>query len=79
MKFGQLTEYNIINIVFEKPYAKCLDKPFPDLFMKNQNWTYLWIDDLNCYKFVSILYPSKGPSKNKLKCRPIAFILYRAL
>ena len=37
MKFGQLTEYNMINIFFEKPYTKCFEKPFPDLFMKNQN------------------------------------------
>ena len=36
MKFGHLKEYNMINIFFEKSYAKC-QKLASDTFVKNQN------------------------------------------
>ena len=40
IKFGQLTEYNMRNILFfEKSYKKC--GRVPDLFLKNQNRAYL--------------------------------------
>ena len=34
MKFGQLTEYNISNIFFEKSYTKCGGETIPRLFSK---------------------------------------------
>ena len=39
MKFGQLIEYNKINIFLEKPYIKCggETKLVPDHFLKTQN------------------------------------------
>ena len=37
MKFGQLIEYNMINISDEKSYTKCGGELFPDPFLKKQN------------------------------------------
>ena len=34
MKFGQLMEYNMTDIFFEKPYAKCSEKANPRPFYK---------------------------------------------
>ena len=50
MKFGQLIEHNMKNIFAEKLYTKCgAEKLFPDPFLKNQNWVYLWINSHNVY------------------------------
>ena len=38
-------------------------KLFQDPFLKNQNWEYLWVDSLKCYKYVFILCPNQGPPK----------------
>ena len=58
MKFGQLTEYNMRNIFLEKSYRKCVEKLFPDLFLKNQNWAYLWISILKFYMFCYYCFPN---------------------
>ena len=34
MKFGQLKEYNMRNIFFEKPHTKCGEKASPTPFYK---------------------------------------------
>ena len=34
MKFGQLREYNMRNIFFEKPYTKCAGKTIPRALFK---------------------------------------------
>ena len=39
MKFGQLTEYNMGNIVVKKSYTKCAGS---EPYLKNQYWAYLW-------------------------------------
>ena len=42
MKFGQPMEYNMRNIFFLKNYTQSVvEEPFPDHFLKNQNWAYL--------------------------------------
>ena len=41
MKFGQLIDYNMRNIFVKKSYAKCGRETIPDLYLKNQNRTYL--------------------------------------
>ena len=51
MKFGQLIEYNMTNICVEKSYTNVLEKQFPDPYLKNQNWTYLWWAYLYSVKF----------------------------
>ena len=38
MKFGQLIEYNVKNIFFEKPYTQCGGEASSRPFYKNQNW-----------------------------------------
>ena len=43
IKFGQLIEYNMRNIVLEKSYLKYNEELYPDPFLKKQNWAYLWI------------------------------------
>ena len=55
------------------------EKLFPDLFQKNQNWAYLWINHL---KFCTICFycmPGWGLSTYiETTCRPFAFTSYRA-
>ena len=43
-----------------------LEKLFPELFLKNRNWEYLWIQVEDCQNML------------KLSCRPLAFISYKA-
>ena len=71
MKFGHLKEYNMINILFEKSYAKC-QKLASDTFVKNQNWAYLWINSLNILQF--FYYMSEWRS-TKQRCWPLALVL----
>ena len=59
MKFGQLIEYNMRNIlrnVSEKLYTKCGGEIIPSLFSKNQNWVYLWINSLKVLYSLFLLY-----------------------
>ena len=35
MKFGQLIEYNMRNIILEKSYTNVVEKLVPDFFLKN--------------------------------------------
>ena len=37
IRFGQLMEYNMRDILLEKPYTKFGGEAIPDLFLKNQN------------------------------------------
>ena len=43
MKFGQ---YNMRNIFLENHSQNVVEKLFPDPYLKNQNWAYLWINSL---------------------------------
>ena len=47
MEFGQLIEYDMRNILFEKSYSKCGGETIPRTFSKN--WAYLWINGLKSY------------------------------
>ena len=49
MKFRQLVEYNMINIFLKNHTQNMVEKLFPDLFLKNQNRAYLWINGLKFY------------------------------
>ena len=50
-KFDQLIEYNMGSIFLKINHAQNLvEKLVPDPFLKNQNWEYLWINNLKCYK-----------------------------
>ena len=61
MKFCQLIEYNLRNIFLEKS-QNVVEKLFPDTFLENQNWAYLWINILKFYIFCYCL-ASWGLSK----------------
>ena len=43
MKFDQLIEYNMSNIFVEKLCKNMVEKLFPDPFLQNNNWVYLWV------------------------------------
>ena len=56
MKFCQLIEHNMRNI-FSKNYTQNVaEKLFPDPFLKNQNWVYLWINILKVLCSLFLLY-----------------------
>ena len=62
MKFGQLKEY--WKSFFLKNYTQnVVEKLFPDPFLKNQNWAYLWINMLKLYKFCFYCLLSWGLSE----------------
>ena len=62
MKFGQLTYIKTWEIFSLKRHAQNVaQKLVLDLFLKKQNWTYLWINSL---KFVSIVRPGRGMPKH---------------
>ena len=44
MKFGHLTEYNMVENLAPVP------------FIENQKETYIWIKSLNCYTIFFLLY-----------------------
>ena len=48
MRFGQLIQYNVTRrTFFLKNHAQnVLQKLFPDPYLKNQNWAYLWINSV---------------------------------
>ena len=46
MKFGQLIEYNMTNILDEKSCTKCTGENILDPYLKDQNWTYPLINSV---------------------------------
>ena len=70
MKCGQLIEYNLRNIT-----QNVVEKLFPDTFLKNQNWPYLWINILKFYIFYFYcLQVEDYRNWLKLIWQPVAFI-----
>ena len=53
MKFGQLIEYNMKKIFWKNHTQNAVEILFPDSFLKNQNWPYLWI---NSQKFLQLVF-----------------------
>ena len=49
MAFGQLIKHNMKNIFLERLYTKWGRQTIARPFIKNQNWTYLWINSLKFY------------------------------
>ena len=71
MKFGQLTKnlkknLKFRNIFLEKAHTNgfniqnIVHKLFPDSFLKNQSWEYLWINSLTFYTVFFYCMPSWG-------------------
>ena len=49
MEFGLLIEYNMRNFFLKNHTQNVVERLFPESFLKNQNWVYLWIDSLKFY------------------------------
>ena len=84
MKFGQL-EYNMkwniawVALFLKNQSQNVVEKLFPDPFLKNQNWAYLWINSLKLYSFVFIVCQVEGYRNIlKLSRRPLAITSYKA-
>ena len=58
MKFGQLIEYNMTHIFLENHTQIVVEKLFPDPFLKNKNWAFLWINSLEIYTACFYCMPS---------------------
>ena len=53
-----------------------VEKPFPDPILKNQNWSYLWINGLTYHTVCFCCKPSRGLSKDiKTKLQTTYFYL----
>ena len=77
MELCQFTEYSMRCIFLEISYTKyggeaIVEKLFPNLFLKIQNWAYLWINSL---KFCFYCMQVKGYQNIlKVSYRPLALI-----
>ena len=54
MKFGQLIEYNMRHTYDEE--KNVTKKLFPDPFLRDQNWVYLWINSLKVLYSLFLFY-----------------------
>ena len=50
MTFGQLIQYKVRNIFLKNDTQYVAGKLFPEHFLEDQNWAYLWINNLKLHK-----------------------------
>ena len=82
MKFYQLIEYNMRTFFLKNHTQNVVKKLFPDPFLKNRNWVYLWINSVKPQTVCFYCMPSCGISiyiGTKLHTRPLACTSYKAL
>ena len=84
MRSGQLIEHNMGNFSFENSCTKCGGETIlsPFLRKKNQNWAYLWVNNLILYTVCFYCMPklqSTTITKVKLRCWSPAFTSYKAI
>ena len=73
---GQFIEYNLQNIFLENHAQNVMQKLFPDPFLKNKNWAYLWINILKLHiLFFLFVYQVEYIL---FYCLPLAFASYKA-
>ena len=77
LKFDQLIEYDIA-IILKKSYLIVVEKLKSDPFMKNQDWTYLWIAVWNAIMFVLLFVQvdktfQNIPKRDKIKVLTTCF------
>ena len=81
MKFGQLIGYKIRNVFLKKNHAQSMvETLFPDPFLENQNWEYIWINKVSkvlCIFFI-VCQLEDHRKWLKLRCRPLAFTSNKA-
>ena len=63
MKFSQLLEFYMRNIFLKNHTQNAVEKLFSDPLLQNQNWAYLWINNLKFYTVCFYCMPSWGLSK----------------
>ena len=63
MKFGQLIEYNMRNILLDNHTQNVVEKLFPGIFLKGRNWAYLCNNILKFFIFCFNCSPNWGLSK----------------
>ena len=69
----------MVKITGDHQQMKNSDGFRPRPFSENQKVTDIWIDSLNCNKFVFIPCPSREPPKFiKTRCWPLTLISYKA-
>ena len=79
VKVGHIIEYNMKTILNKKSFLKCDRETIPDLFLKYQNWAYLWINSLKFYTVCCYCMPSPGLSNYiKSKLQTTCFTSYKA-
>ena len=80
MKFGQLIEYNMRNILLQKSYRKCGGETIPRPFSKKWKLN-ISLDHLSKVLYSLFLYCAKLRTIEiywKLSCRLFAFTTYKA-
>ena len=78
MKFGQLIEYNMRNIILEKSYTKCGGKTSPRLFPGKLKLSISVIQSkVLCSLFFFVSQIEGYQNILKLGCRPRAFTSYQ--
>ena len=81
LRFGQLIEFNMNNFP-KKSCAKCDEETSPRPFLKNQNWTHLWINSLEvhpvCFYWMSKLRTTKIYWNYQGANHPLAVTSYKA-
>ena len=82
LKFGQLIEQNMRKLLMKNHTQDVVKKLFPERFLKNRKWAYLWINKINNLKFYSLFLPYVQVERYrlvlKLSCRPHTFTSYKA-
>ena len=63
MKFGKLIECNMRTFFLKNHTQNAMEKQVSDLFLKNENWAYLWINSLKFYAVCFYCMASWGLSK----------------
>ena len=64
MRFGQLIEYNMRNIFFDRSYRKCARETIPRSLSKNQIQAYFWINSVKLFLLYDNLF-KKSKTKTK--------------
>ena len=67
------------NIFFLKNHMQNKEKLFPDSFLKNLNWAYIWINNIKFIQFVFVdCQVDDYRSILKLSCWPLVFVSNQA-
>ena len=78
MKFAQLIDITWEALLLKNHIKSVVEKLFSDIFLKNQNCAYLWINSLSFMQFLFILCQVEAYRNIlKLSCRSLAFTSHK--